>query len=313
MQVSETQLRAVCHPAERPRQDTLDAIVATAPAELPGTIETPLQAAMLFAQAAHETGGFRIREENMNYTAARIRQVWPSRPEAVQFAGNPRGLANNVYGSRMGNRPGTDDGWNFRGQGLAQHTGRDGFAAVGKIVGLPLVEQPHLVNDPRYMVRTLVGFWKWKRLGELVKTGDESEVIAVTKRWNGGRIGLADRLVRFRKARVAFAKPGETVPKPRTKPNANDVRVQAPGASGTAAGGGAVTTTTGAKEATAPAKTPEAIVATNVAFVLGLGLLIAGVVGLYVARRYLILEFQKAADIELVEAQAAERAKEDEA
>lgn len=90
------------------------------------------------------------RRENMNYRAARIREVWPRRPEAVRFAGNPRGLANSVYGGRLGNRPGTDDGWFFRGGGVDQLTGRDNYRRFG------IEGNPDAILRPDVAVRSLV-------------------------------------------------------------------------------------------------------------------------------------------------------------
>lgn len=196
--ITESQLRAI---APRARPDYARAILAADPATLAQHgIDSPLKLAHLLAQAAHETGGLVITEENLNYRAERIRQVWPSRPGAVKFAHDPRGLANCVYGGRMGNRPGTDDGWNFRGRGLAQHTGRDGYAAVAGLTGLPLVENPALVLDPANALTCLAAFWRWKRLGEVARDATDASVRAVTRRWNGGLVGIADRIARFRVA-----------------------------------------------------------------------------------------------------------------
>lgn len=88
--------------------------------------------------------------ENMNYTADRIRQVWPSRPEAVQFARKPRALANSVYGNRLGNRAGTDDGWDFRGGGIDQLTGRDNYARIG------IAEKPEAILQPDKAVDSIM-------------------------------------------------------------------------------------------------------------------------------------------------------------
>lgn len=88
--------------------------------------------------------------ENMNYTAKRIRQVWPSRPEAVQFAGNPQGLANSVYGGRLGNRVGTDDGWRYRGGGVDQLTGRDNYRKIG------IEDRPEAILDPTFAAQSIV-------------------------------------------------------------------------------------------------------------------------------------------------------------
>lgn len=90
------------------------------------------------------------KRENMNYTAKRIRQVWPSRPEAARFAGDPQGLAMCVYNGRLGNRPGSMDGWTYRGGGLDQLTGRDHYATVG------IASEPDSILHPDVAVKSLV-------------------------------------------------------------------------------------------------------------------------------------------------------------
>jgi len=88
--------------------------------------------------------------ENMNYSATRIRKVWPRRPEAVQFAGNPQGLANSVYGGRLGNRVGSDDGWRYRGGGVDQLTGRDNYRKIG------IETRPEAILEPAFAAKSLV-------------------------------------------------------------------------------------------------------------------------------------------------------------
>ncbi len=90
------------------------------------------------------------KRENMNYRAARIAQVWPNRPEAVKFAGKPKELANSVYGGRLGNRPGTDDGWNYRGGGVDQLTGRDNYAKIG------IADKPESILEPKTAAWSIV-------------------------------------------------------------------------------------------------------------------------------------------------------------
>lgn len=125
-------------------------------------MENALVVAHFMAQASHECGAGHDMEENMQgYTAQRICQVWPSRfrsvAAAAPYAHNARGLANKVYNGRMGNRSGTDDGYNYRGRGLSQTTGRGvadkpedegGYAHLQRVTGLPLLEHPEMVNDP---------------------------------------------------------------------------------------------------------------------------------------------------------------------
>lgn len=196
-------------------QATLRAISDAAPMVLTKYgITTPRRLRHFFAQIAHESGGFTIREENMRYTAKRIRQVWPGRPEAAKFASNPQGLGNNVYANRMGNGPpSSGDGYRYRGRGLAQHTGKDGYAAIAKITGLPLVENPDLVNDPAHMLECAAAFWQWKKLAV---PADRDDIVRVTKLWNGGAIGLEDRKTWLEKAKAVFTssldRPGDAAP-----------------------------------------------------------------------------------------------------
>ena len=173
-------------------------------------INSPIRLQHFFAQVAHECGGFTIREENLNYTTtARLRIVWPSRfrsDEAARpFVRNALLLGSTVYANRMGNgAPSTGDGYKFRGRSLAQHTGKDGYRAIATITGLPLVEQPDLVNDARHMLECAAAFWQWKNLRP---AADRDDIVTVTKKWNGGQIGLAERRAWLAKARKIFTEP----------------------------------------------------------------------------------------------------------
>ncbi|MFN4087804.1 MAG: peptidoglycan-binding protein [Alphaproteobacteria bacterium] len=157
------------------------------------------------AQIGHESGGLQIRSENMNYSAARMMQVWPSRfPDLAAtngLANAPEALANKVYGGRMGNdAPG--DGWKYRGRGFIQITGKDGYRNVGDRAGLDLVADPDLALDPKHCLRIACAFWAWKRLNPLCDTGD---FVAVTRRINGGTIGMNDRFHWLQKAQSVVA------------------------------------------------------------------------------------------------------------
>lgn len=145
------------------------------------------------AQIGHESGGLKIRCENMNYSPERLMQVWPRRfPDLAStngFARAPEALANNVYGGRMGNdAPG--DGWKYRGRGFIQITGKDGYRQVGERAGLDLVADPDQALDPRNCLRIACAFWDWKRINPLCDAGDFT---AVTRRINGGTVGMQDR------------------------------------------------------------------------------------------------------------------------
>jgi putative chitinase len=121
-------------------------------------------------------------------------QVWPARfptiGAAAPYAHDPRALADKVYNGRMGNRPGTDDGFNFRGQGFSQTTGRDEYERLGKLTGLDLLNHPELLIDPAHFLEcgvanfVLCGCLPFARVDDLVN---------VTKRLNGGTVGLDQR------------------------------------------------------------------------------------------------------------------------
>jgi putative chitinase len=103
------------------------------------------------AQASEECGNGTEMQENMNYSAARLLQVFPthfSYAQAIAMQHQPRLIADQAYNGRMGNRPGTDDGWNYRGQGLSQVTGSDGYKALAKKTGLDVVNHPNLLIAP---------------------------------------------------------------------------------------------------------------------------------------------------------------------
>jgi putative chitinase len=129
-----------------------DGIIASAPIVFPKYgLTSDLTICHAMAQFSEETDCGREMQENMNYSAGRLLQVFPSHfttSQASEMQHNPRAIADQAYGSRMGNHPGTDDGWNFRGQGLSQVTGRDGYAALAAKTGLDLLEHPELIIAP---------------------------------------------------------------------------------------------------------------------------------------------------------------------
>lgn len=143
----------------------------------------------------------------MNYRASRIREVWPSRPEAVKFAGDPEGLANSVYANRMGNGPpSSGDGWRYRGRGLLQTTGRYSYAKYGKRCGVDFEGNPDLVLAAEHALKPALAEWVDGKCNEMA---DADNIVGITKRINGGQIGLADRRAWLAKIKpvVASAKP----------------------------------------------------------------------------------------------------------
>ncbi len=168
-------------------------------------IATPLLVAHVMAQISHECGAGHDVVENLNYTAGRMVRVWPSRfparAMAAPYAGNPRALANKVYNGRMGNALGSDDGWNFRGRGAAQTTGREGYARLARATGLDLVNNPDLVNDPQRFLECGVADFI---LCGCLPFARADDVVGVTRRLNGGTVGLAQRRVWLAKWKAAL-------------------------------------------------------------------------------------------------------------
>lgn len=171
-------------------------IIASAPAVFAKYgITSQLVMNHIMAQISHECGAGHDVVENLNYTAVRMTQVWPSRfptvSSATPYAGNPRALANKVYNGRMGNKAGSDDGWNFRGRGASQTTGREGYERVFKNTGLDVVNNPDILIDPQYFL--LCGVADFINCGCL-PYAKADDVLNVTKRLNGGTIGLSERV-----------------------------------------------------------------------------------------------------------------------
>lgn len=175
-----------------------------------GLAGRPLRLHHLLAQVGHESAGLLRLEENLHYSAPRLQAVWPARfptPEAAAgVAGDPRALAERVYGGRLGNGPeGSGDGWRFRGRGYIQLTGRATYARVGRAAGLDLEAEPELATAPEHALAVTLGFWTWKGLNTLA---DRDDLVAVTGRVNGGSHGLADRRAWLDKVRRVLLPPG---------------------------------------------------------------------------------------------------------
>lgn len=165
-----------------------------------GLNRTRQRLAYCFANLHAETGGFAIKNltEDIRYTAARMAAVWPSRfasAAAVQAKyGTAPGWQNkafdDIYGNRMGNRPGTSDGSRFIGRGGPQITGRDGYAEIGKRIGVDLVSAPDLASNHALQPDIATAFWDWKGMNRYADAGN---FIGCVKAWNGGTNGLAER------------------------------------------------------------------------------------------------------------------------
>ena len=167
------------------------------------------------AQIAHESGECRRLEEGLSYSAERLQAVWPRRFPTLQsaepYARNPEALANKVYADRIGNGPeASGDGWRFRGGGLVQLTGRGNYSAAAMGTGLDLVEHPEQLREPGEAAALSAGwFWASKGCNELADACDPDaslEAVDVpfrrlTRRINGGYVGLEDRLAYWDRAR----------------------------------------------------------------------------------------------------------------
>jgi putative chitinase len=152
------------------------------------------------AQVAHESGNFKHLRENLNYSAEGLIKVFPkyfSKETALWYARKPQAIANMVYNGRMGNKLKSDDGWNFRGAGYLQLTGRTNFKAFSDFIGDPkIMDDPNLVAT-KYPLTSAAWFFEKNKLWAICDEGVHSDVVKkVSYRVNGGYNGLADRLAK---------------------------------------------------------------------------------------------------------------------
>jgi putative chitinase len=165
-------------------------------------INTEKRQAAFIGQCMHESGGFKLLEENLNYSAKALMATWPSRfpteEMANQYARNPEKIANKVYGGRMGNADeSSGEGWKYRGRGIKQLTGKENYQRCSEALGVDLVENPDLLLDPKYATLSAGWFWNKHNLNDLA---DKSDIETMTKRINGGLLGLDARKVAIAKA-----------------------------------------------------------------------------------------------------------------
>ena len=159
-------------------------------------ISTKRQQAAFIGQCGHECGNFKVLQENLNYRAATLMKLWPKRfptlEVANQYAGNQKAIANKVYCDRMGNRDeASGDGFRFRGRGCIQLTGHSMYFHAGKALGADFVKEPDLVATPKYAALTAGWFWSTHNCNNLAEAADWT---GLTKKINGGTIGLDDRI-----------------------------------------------------------------------------------------------------------------------
>ena len=176
--------------------------------QLPDTIakfelNTPLRLAHFLAQAGHESGGFKLVNENLNYGAKGLlgifKKYFPTEAKALQYERKPEKIANLVYGGRMGNGPeASGEGFKFKGRGYIQLTGKDNYTSFAKAINEDVVANPDLVAS-KYPLASAAWFFHKNGLHKIADKGATDAVVTeVTKRVNGGTIGLADRLKHFK-------------------------------------------------------------------------------------------------------------------
>ena len=166
-------------------------------------IDTALRLSHFLAQCGHESAGFKAVQENLNYGAKGLlgifKKYFPTEAKALQYERKPEKIANLVYGSRMGNGDeASGDGYKFRGRGYIQLTGKNNYAAFGKAINEDITANPDLVST-KYPLLSAAWFWSSNSLNALADKGaDDASVTAITKRVNGGTIGLPDRIKHFK-------------------------------------------------------------------------------------------------------------------
>jgi len=165
---------------------------------------SPVRTAHFFAQTSHETGGFRLFVENLNYSAEGLTRIFakyfPTLEMAKQYERKPEKIANRVYASRMGNgNEASGDGWKFRGRGALQLTGRANYQNFAAYLGKPeIMDNPDLVAT-EYAFESAMFFFENNKLWQLCDAGiNDPAILAVTKRINGGTHGLEDREAKTR-------------------------------------------------------------------------------------------------------------------
>lgn len=180
-------------------------------------IDTPKRIAAFIAQTAHESAGYTALSENLNYSADTMAVVWPNRfaelgPDkkpkkddkgknipnkfALALHRKPEMIANVVYANRLGNGPTeSGEGWKHRGMGLKQLTGKDNQKRCGDALGVDFIANPELLLTPEYAARSAGWFWKTNKCSVFI---DADDFVGLTKKINGGTIGLPDREKRYK-------------------------------------------------------------------------------------------------------------------
>lgn len=169
-------------------------------------IDTPQRMAAFLAQCAHESGGFTAVKENLNYRAATLRKIFPkyfpNDEIANQFAGKSQAIANRVYANRMGNGDeASGDGYRYCGRGLIQLTGKDNYTWFASSLEISAEEASDYMETFEGAAQSACWFWETNNLNQWADRGD---ILTLTKRINGGTIGLDDRIKHYEHALHIF-------------------------------------------------------------------------------------------------------------
>lgn len=169
-------------------------------------INTPQRVAAFLAQCAHESGGFVFLKENLNYKAASLRRIFgkyfPDDAIAAQYAGKGEMIANRVYANRMGNGDeASGDGFRYCGRGLIQLTGKNNYTFFAGSLDIPVEEASEYLQTFEGAVQSACFFWEQNKLNQWADAGD---ILTLTKRINGGVIGLEDRIKHYQHALHIF-------------------------------------------------------------------------------------------------------------
>jgi putative chitinase len=181
-----------------------DAVIAQLPEVMEKfQINTPVRIAHFLSQCGHESGNFKVVNENLNYGAKGLlglfKKYFPTEQKALEYERKPEKIANLIYGGRMGNGPeASGEGYKFRGRGYIQLTGKDNYSAFDKVVSEDIVANPDLVAT-KYPLLSAAWYWNSRKINSVCDQGATDEVVKkVTKLVNGGEIGLADRQKHFK-------------------------------------------------------------------------------------------------------------------
>jgi putative chitinase len=180
-----------------------DAVIAQIPeCAAKFQINTPLRLAHFIAQCGHESAGFKATQENLNYSADGLNKIFGKYfrdVSSASYARQPEKIASRVYASRMGNgNEASKEGWKYRGRGYIQLTGKSNYAEFDKTVDEDLISNPDLVAS-KYALLSAAWYWNSRSLNATADQGaTDAAVTAVTKKVNGGTIGLADRTKHFK-------------------------------------------------------------------------------------------------------------------